>query len=127
MLSEHHSVEFILVWFAFAVNVPPQHTKVRTIFLINTYLKIHLSYVTNKCTGFRRNRISTSKRSLCSFGPVWMTSFNDTPSHCAEQSNTIRTLVVDLCIRKTGKCGRYHAQHEKQSGILRQTATYDRK
>ena len=59
-------------------------------------------------TGFRRQRTRTLKRSCCNFGPAWIMSFKEIPSHLAAQSNTIRTFVVDLSILTTRKWGKYH-------------------
>ena len=58
-------------------------------------------------TGFLLNRTNTSSNSFWSFGPAWMVSFKDSPSHLAEQSNTMRTLVVVLFNFTIGKCGKY--------------------
>ena len=41
-----------------------------------------------------------------------MTSLSDLPSHLAEPSNTILTLVVALSGRKIGKCGKYQPGFE---------------
>ena len=59
-------------------------------------------------TGFLRKRMTLSTNSDCILGPAWNTLIRDTPECLAEQSNTIRTLVVVLSILTIGKWGTYH-------------------
>ncbi len=70
---------------------------------------IYISLISHAtATGLRQNLSNTSNKSCWSFGPAWILSFRETPSHFAEQSKTMRTFVVDLLNLTTGKCGRYH-------------------
>ena len=56
-----------------------------------------------KATGFLLKEKNTSNKYFCNLGPAQMTLFNETPSVVAEQSNTMRTLVVVLPMRTTRK------------------------
>ena len=108
ILSKNYTAKLEYVWLSVRVKVSPKKSEVGSFLLLNLYLKIHFFYVASDTNRIRRKRIRTLKKSCCNFGPAWIISFKEIPSHYAAQSNTIRTSVVDLSILTTEKWGKHH-------------------
>ena len=95
VFTEYYTIKLVLLWFTLDIQISPQHTEVRTIFLIDLYLQVHFPDVTSKSYRIAAKPDQEVEEVILQF-------------RTRKDSIIERTFADSLSILTIGKWGRYH-------------------